>query len=346
MKLWQRFLFRHLLSTFLFFLVSIFLVYVIVDLSAHGALFLSSETTTLADIGLYYLRNFSRHLELFFPLTLLLTVLKVLLDLNIHQELVALQTGGLSKKRILRPFFLFASFLALLSYANSEWLSPDAQDAAQAFKKAHAKKHPRKKSLYTLALRDDSELIYHSFDDGKLSDAFWVRSIDDIWHIKFLKIGTPPQGSYVDHLQRSPQGLLEKTESFVALTFPQMLWDESAILARFVPFEHRPLSTLFAQATSSTAERYKALSHLHYKLALPMLHFLLICALAPASMRFTRRRPAFLIVTLSLTGLIALMTVLNGMLILGETQVIPASFAIWGPLAVLFLWTVPRFAKL
>ena len=350
-KIWYRHLLTHLTLTFLFLLVCFFTIYAIVDLSVHGVRFLSTGPTTFLEIALYYFHEFAKHLELFLPLTLLIASMKVLLDLNTHNELVALQMAGLSKKTLLRPFFLFAALLSFVSYANSQWLAPDAQDASYTFRNQHSKKKKKAKRehVYNIALEDDSELIYQSFDEKnkELFDVFWVKSGSDIWHMKFLKIDLKhPQGRFVDHLKRNDKGQFEKTESFDVRSFPRLPWDDEAVLERFVPFENRPISTLLSQASGLTAERQSVFSHLHYKIAIPLLPFFIIIAISPIAMRFSRTRPTFLIAAISLFTFIGLMTVLDGMLILGENQVIPGYLAIWGPIALIFAFTFPRFAKL
>lgn len=351
MKIWHRYLFGHLIKTFLFILFCVFAIYVIVDLSVHGVRFLSRAATTFADLALYYLRSFARHLELFLPLTLLLASLKVLVDLNAHHELVALQMAGLSRKTLLRPFFAFAALLTFACYANSQWLAPDAQEAADAFRIQHSrkKKKVKREHVYNIALDDDSELVYQSFDEEKkeLFDVFWIKSEGDIWHMKYLGIGRKhPQGRYVDHFQRNGKGQFEKTESFSEKSFPRLPWDDDATLERFIPFENRSLSTLLSQASALTADRPSIFCYLHYKIAVPLLPFFILIAISPIAMRFTRTRSTFLIVAVSLFTFVGLMIVLDGMLILGENQVIPGYLAIWGPIALLFAFSFPRFAKM
>jgi len=351
MRLWNRYLFRVLFNTFLFFLFCFFLIYVVVDLSVHGIRFISIGKATFPEIAIFYSRSFAMHLQYFLPITFLLAALKVLLDLNSHCELVALQMAGLSKKTLLRPFFSVAAILSLALYANSQWLAPDAQEAAKTFRGEHSssKKKPKREHVYNLALGDDSELIYQSFNEkqSELFDVYWVKTVDDIWHMKYLKTDLDhPQGRYVDHLQRNAQGQFEKTESFPILSFPKLPWDSDATLERFVPFENRSISTLLSQASVLTADRQSIFTHLHYKIALPLLPFFIIIGISPVIMRFNRSRPTFLIVAISLCLCFGLMTILDGMLILGENQVIPSYLAIWSPMTLLFLATLRPFARL
>lgn len=345
MKIWVKYLFGLLSKTFLFLIVCIFTIYTIVDLSIHGVRFFSHGTLQSGELCMYYVHNFAKHLGFFFPLTLLLSTLKVLLDLNIHHELVALQMAGLSQRKLLKPFFAFATLIALASYANHEWFSPDAQESANTFRHEHAKrkKKEQKPHLFTAALQDKSELVYQTVRENELFDVFWIRNSKDIWHIKYLKMNPSPEGRFVDHFERNKEGKLEKTESFINHLFPDLILDPNANLEAFIPFENRSISTLFQQSFKQNSESHEVICYLQYKLASPLLSFVILLLISPIAMRFNRSIPSFLIASCSLFAFIGFMTILEGMLILGENQVIPSYIAIWSPMIGVFLVGLSQF---
>jgi lipopolysaccharide export LptBFGC system permease protein LptF len=341
MKIWQRYLLKHITLTFVFLLFCLFALYTVVDLSIHGVRFLSVKHTSPAMIALYYLHNFTSLLDFFFPLTLMLSSLKVLLDLNAHREIVALQMAGLSSAKLLSPFFVFTFILVSTSYVNHEYFLPTAQEATATFRKNHSKKKHKqdKPHLFNALIQDKSEIIYQDVAQGKLFDLFWVKSNQEMWHIKYLEIDSK-MGHFADHFQRNKQGVLEKIESFDTHFFPEMILDENINLQTFIPFENRPLSILWKQSFKNNAEKTSVLSHLHYKLASPLLSLVILLAIYPISMRYQRSQPAFLITAISLFLFIGFKTFLDGMLILSENQVIPSLLAIWGPILIVFLLTI------
>ena len=350
MKLWQKYLFLKLLKLFLFIILTLFFMYLLVDLSIHGVKIFSSATSSWIEVLLYYLRIFAMHLELFFSLSFLLASLKVLIDLSTHQELVALQMAALSRKKLLVPFFTLAALLSLGCYINSQFLSLEAQDAAYAFKTTHVKtkKKEKRENVHSIALEDDTELVYQSFDAEakELFDVFWVKSAKDVWYMKYLSVTPPLKGRFVDHLIRTPSGQFEKQESFLTHPFPEIPWDPDARLEKFIPFEHRALSTLIAQALSLSAEKQSVLSHLHYKIVMPLLPLLILISIAPIVMRFSRMHPTFLIVSCSLFAFIGFITLMDAMLILGENQVLPSHFAIWGPFLLFSSFSLHFFSRM
>lgn len=352
MKIWFSYLLRHLVKNFLTLSILFFLIYSIVDLAIHGVRFFSHGSLEWADMAIYYVYDFLGHFEFFLPFTFLLTVLKVLLDLNSHHEWVALQMAGLSQKKLLSPFFIFALFLTLASYANQEWIIPSSQESAETFRTEHSKNKNQKKTyVHSVNLHDKTELVYQSFQASsqELQDVFWVKNSKDIWHMKSLKIDPAgikaSKGSFVDHFQRNKENLLEKTESFASKDFPQITIAPHAHLQMFIPFENRPLSTLLQQSLKPYSEKPIVLTHLHYKLATPLLSFLILIAVSPIALKFKRNKASFLIVAGSLAVFIGFMTVLQGMLILGENQVLPGYLAVWSPLILIAFICTPYFAK-
>lgn len=347
MKIWNKYLFGLLSKTFLFFIVSIFLIYTIVDLSIHGVRFFSHGLVAGLEIARYYCYTFANQIGFFFPLTFLLASLKVFLDLNQHHELVALQMAGLSQKKLLSPFFAFAMLLVLTSYAHQEWLSPTTQLAANTFRSQHEKHNKKIETphLFNVPLQDQSEMIYQDFKNNELFDVFWIKNNKDFWHIKYLKLN-PSTGFFADHFQRTSSGLMEKIESFSEKVFPEIAFDPNICLESFIPFENRSLSTLLRQVFKKNSERKHVLCHLQYNLASPLVCFLILFAIAPLVIRFSRSKQGFLITAGSLFAFIAFKTILDGMMILGENQVMPSSIAIWAPLLVVFSLSLPKFIKI
>lgn len=336
MKLWQRYLFRQLSLSFFFFLICILILYIAIDFSMHGAKFLAKETTSWLDIGVNYLRHFAKFTGLFFSLSFLFSMLRVLIDLNTHREIVALQTAGLSSKKLLSPFFFLAFLLAAASYANLQWISPEAQLNADDFYKAHSNHTAQTEKVFSLVLQDGSELVYQRYDPEKkeLFDVFWIRSFDEIWHMKTLRVDLQPLGArFADRFARSATGALEKTDSADFRSFPELKIETGASFQRFIPFENRSLATLWRQAHGGSSDKQKSAAHLHYKLALPLIPFFTIFSFAPFALRFSRGRSSLIFIASALFAFIGLMTFLDAMLILAENQAIPAFVSIWLPLA-------------
>lgn len=348
MKLWILYLFKKLIKTFLFFLISFFLIYTIVDLSVHGA-HLIIQKDTLEHIFFYYLQNFSKYLTLFFPLTFLLASLKILIECNTHHELTALSMAGLSHTQLLKPFFTLAFILTMIAYANYEWIIPNALQSMETFqnKILFKKSKTQPSNLHKIVLKDGSELIYQqfAFEKNELFDVFWIKSSEEIWHSKYLLLSSttevPVFGLFSDHFKRSQNGLFEKIAHFEKTSFPEIEFNEDDSHQELRPFEQRSITTLMRQALTLKIDKHPVLSHLQYKIATTLLPPFILYLISPIAMRFQRSKSMFLIVALSLFSFIGFMTILEGMLILGENQVIPSLIAIWSPFVLCLI--VHRF---
>ena len=79
-------------------LISIFIVFVLLDLATKSSKVFGTQFLPSYETFFYYCYQFSNYLHLFFPFSLILASIQVLLDLNAHHELTALQMGGVSKK--------------------------------------------------------------------------------------------------------------------------------------------------------------------------------------------------------------------------------------------------------
>jgi lipopolysaccharide export LptBFGC system permease protein LptF len=317
-------------------LTSIFALFVFIDLATRGGKIFGKQLLPSHETLFYYFYQFSNYLHFFFPLSFLLASIQVLLDLNAHNELVALQMGGLSRRQLLSPFFRLASCLFLLLLANHEWVAPKAQNFAYEYVKAYArhKKRPLREHLHVCTLNDGSEIVFQQFDKKKkeLFDVFWLADDSTVWYMKFFQTDLQ-KGRFVDRFTWI-ESTWVKTDRFEEFEFPQIVIDEQKALQPFVPYERRSLSELTKEAFTAKGEKPKLLSHLFYKLFSSLLLFISILAISPICFAFSRKTPAFAILACSLFGFLSMMTLLDGLLVLGENQVIPAAAAFGLPLAI------------
>ncbi|HEY2810459.1 MAG TPA: LptF/LptG family permease [Rhabdochlamydiaceae bacterium] len=344
-KLWERYLFCEILKVFFLFLGCFFFLYALIDYSLHMQDFLADKKIHVTHFLVYYFYQFIKRSDLLIPLSLLIATLKVLFSLNTRGELVALQSSGLSAKRILRPFFALALICTLFSFASMQFLLPSSLTFLDDFRKAHFKHRAedRKEPIHVIFLKDRSKILYQSEDKDKqlFFDVFWIRNPDDIWRMKYLSTDPrEPTGYYVDHIVRSPQGNFEKIASFDKHAFSAFSWQSETKEKNFTPTENRSpgeLLYLLTHKRATTALEYpQILTHFLYKCAMPSLSFLVLIAAAPFCFRYSRTLPIFFMYSLSLFAFIAFAALVDSTLILGETQVISAYSAILLPFSLCF----------
>ncbi|MBI3211987.1 MAG: LptF/LptG family permease [Simkania negevensis] len=356
-KLWQRYLLKEILKVFFLFLFLFYLLHSLIDYSMHMQEIVKEQEIFWLDFVFYYLARLSEHLDLLLPLALLVASIKVLTSLNKNHELLAFQTGGISLHRFSSPFFLIAFACSLLTYANFEYFTPFSLNYIEHFERSHFKRKKGEKEnerfLSSLSLEDGTTIIYQRANKEKneLFDLFWILSADEVWHMQKLLLSQPyPQGFFVDHLKRSKEGEIEKVASYENLFFKTLSID----LSLTTPFEksikNRSISELFhliRKGSFQMQEHLKEMkTHLYFKLIAPFFTPLALIGVIPFSVRFNRHFPLFLLFSLAIFSFIAFCSLIDGFVILGETQLLPPYVATFSLPFLAFLLFGRKFLKM
>lgn len=355
MKIWQRYLVLEILKIFLFFIAALYALYVLIDYSTHLKVFQQYDIA-LQETMLYYLAHFFRRLQILFPFALTLSTSAVLCRLNLQRELLALLSAGFSRLQILRPFLYFAALCLCLIYCNFEYIEPHMLPHIDRFesKYFHGKTNASAvQSLHWISLTDHSKIVYHSYDTAyqRFFDLYWVRSVDDIYHMKYLHLAHPhPVGYYVDHFQRNALGQLVQIDASEKLALCHLKLENQLVQRETMPLENYPLTKLWSMAqhdhTLSNKKRgYEELTMLYFKLFLPLLCVWSVLMPTPWCFDFDRKFSSFRIYSHSLFWLVFFFTSVNAAVILGENGVINSLLAIGGVFTLFFLPFTFRFIK-
>lgn len=357
-KIWQRYLFRELIQMFGLFLACFYFLYVLIDYSVHTKDF-QNNTLSFLHIAAYYGCQFTKRADILIPIAILIATIKVLTTSNMRGEIVALATGGISLKKIIRPLMMAAAMCCSFLYLNFQFLQPFCLKQISSFEENFFKtqsKNKEAKPVNALVLEDNSLLIYQSYDQDKKSflDAYWLIDTDHLFRIQSLSpFDKIPYGTHVDYLQRSSEGELLKSTSFANCPFPQMRFDPKTLFSAANPPRMQSITQLahtmgwkqmgLGKMNDRSAE---SATFFYFKLISPLICFLAVIGPAPFCLRFSRNLPVFFIYTLSLFGMIAFYTLVNSSVVLGESQVLPPIIAILLPQTVFFLVLGFRYAKL
>lgn len=351
-KLWERYFLKETIKVFLFFLISFYSLYVLIDYSNHAGSFKHYHFSFL-DIVKFYAFEFVSKMDLLVPFALLIATVKTLCSLNTHNELVALMASGIKLKRLLVPFIALGLVMTGLIYFNMEVLKPIAFKYNTQLDHSRAKaKQKRNRAIQQVILKDNSTLIFQEYNalDDQLFDVYWLRSIDDIFRIRTLKLTEPPEGLAVEHLQRNDKGFIILTESANSTTFPEMQFDKKQLLESISSPEAKSISDLKLKLPSNNKElsekEASLLTTYYYKLALPWLCLLAVLAPAPLCIRFSRTLPIFFVYSISIFGLVAFYLIIDAAVVLSERQMVAPIVAIWLPFATFFTFFGIRFLRL
>jgi lipopolysaccharide export system permease protein len=352
-KLWQRYFFREILKVFFFFLFGFFFLYSLIEYSTHMDVFSKNHNLQVREVVLYYVNQLLKRLDFMLPMALLLSTIKVLTTLSSRNEWTVLQAAGLSTRKLLQPFFAVACACSILNYLNFEYFLPSALRQLEEFRTAHfhgPRKTLRRQQIHLIPLKDNTKLLYQSYHKEKnaLFDVLWIKNLDDIWRIKYLNADPEnPTAQFVDHIVRNSAGFFEKKESYPTLFLADLKWHPKMARQGLIPFEQRSLSDLYHMHYQSKQNPYEApkiATALSFKAAVPLMSPLLVIALAPFCLVYTRQRHHFLIYSLGLFGLFAFYMLLDSLTTLSDNGVITPAMAVFVPLALFASFFSWRFA--
>jgi lipopolysaccharide export system permease protein len=354
-KIFERYFIKQTLKIFFLIIFGFYSLYVLVDYATHIQHFHRGEFRWQT-VFFYYLFDFIKLLEVLVPFALLISTVKTITNLNVHNELVALLASGLKLKRLLRPFFFLGILFTTLLYLNTEIFLPKALKELKNFsaEKAIAKaKKLGSKPVLHLNLEDGSTFIFQDYNSKEqhFVDTYWIQSIDEIYRIKFLYPQKDiPEGHFVDHLTRDKTGQLIAKASYVQKSFSDMHFNKQTLFESITSAEEQSFTDLHSKIPSlseiKSEKQAQLVTSFYYKLAMPWLALLAVIAPIPFCVRFTRHLPLFMIYAWSIFGLVAFYIIMNSSLVLGERQVIAPALAVWIPFGLSMGIFSYRYARL
>ncbi|MBS4167505.1 LptF/LptG family permease [Parachlamydia sp. AcF125] len=353
-SIWERYFFKEVVKLFFLFIGSFYGLYVLIDFSSHTSQF--STHFQWKEIFYYYFYEWIHRLDVILPFALMLATIKTLCSLAIHNELVALMASGMSLKTLLRPFILIGFFFTFLMYGNTEFLLPKAQKGLKQIHDRHTSlrnKLDNRGFVQHITLDDQTHLLFQYYDEARqfFFDTYWIKSVDEIYRIKYLfPYLEVPLGRYVHYLTRNQNDELVETDSFVEKEFPQIYFNKKKLQETLSLPEEQSLTSLIQQLPDyhqiSHEKEAQVVSHFYHKMALPWLCLFAVIAPAPFCVKFTRRLPIFMIYACSIFGFITFYLTLDAALVLAKRQVLGPVWAIWLPFSLFFTFFSYRFVKL
>ncbi|MEY2938189.1 MAG: hypothetical protein RL062_778 [Bacteroidota bacterium] len=139
-KTLDKFIIKKFMSNFLFMIGAFVIISVIFDISENIDDFLQSDASLMEIVVKYYL-NFCFYFgNLLSSFIIFLTVIWFTSKMAQQSEMIAILSGGVSYKRILRPYLLFSTLMAIISLLLSHFIVPWANTTKYEFELKYIKK--------------------------------------------------------------------------------------------------------------------------------------------------------------------------------------------------------------
>ena len=182
-------------------------------------------------------------------------------------------------------------------------------------------------------------------------NAFWIRSLDDIYRISSLKPdGTPPTAFHVEHLTRAADGSLVPAAFYEQLALTGMVFSQEEIAETVILPSERSLTQLWERLPSIDGEvtytGAQIQAAFYKKTVMPWL--CVIALLAPAPFCVPHRRPlrVFVLFCFSMFSLFTLTVLLSMGHTLTQSQLLDPWLALVLPMAILNAVAIVRFCRM
>ncbi|MDF2549160.1 MAG: hypothetical protein K0S07_227 [Chlamydiales bacterium] len=326
--IWERYFYKEIGKIFFLFLACFYSLYILIDFSSQMSSFFHKGYSWF-DIAKRYSYIFVQRADILVPFAFLIASIKTLAALKESHALIALRASGIPLKVILQPFLRSALLLVGLLYFSFERILPPAMDELEQMQAYHAPLFA-KESIKELQLENGDKLLYQSFNSftNTFFDVYWIRSIDDIYHIKYLiPDSTHTEGRFVDHFQRDPATRKITIGAYYPLKlFPELSFKVTHLKTALTPPQFQPLSKLWQQLPRNwkelTDQQAEILTAFCFKMLLPWLSLFALIMPAPYLVKSQRLFSPFPVYALSIFSLLAFYLLLDAATILAETRVL------------------------
>ncbi|MCL2502334.1 MAG: LptF/LptG family permease [Bacteroidales bacterium] len=136
----DRYIIRTFITTYFFAILLIIGIVIIFDISEKIDDFVAKEAPLRAIIVDYYFNFIPYFVNMFSPLFVFITVIFFTSKLASNSEIIAMLSGGISFNRMLRPYFISAFVIALMSLSLNLFVIPPANKNRLAFEEQYMKK--------------------------------------------------------------------------------------------------------------------------------------------------------------------------------------------------------------
>ena len=140
-KIIDRYIMKKFISTFFIALLLIIGIVIIFDISEKIDDFVSNEAPLKEIIFDYYVNFVPYFINMFSPLFVFITVIFFTSRLAANSEIIAILSGGISYRRLMVPYIVSATIIALLSLGLNLYVIPRANATRVEFEAKYIKHH-------------------------------------------------------------------------------------------------------------------------------------------------------------------------------------------------------------
>jgi lipopolysaccharide export system permease protein len=168
------------------------IIIIVFDLGEKLDDFLSKKAPVSEIIFSYYFNFIPQIMNMFSPIFIFIAVIFFTSKMAQRSEIVAMLASGMSYMRFLRPYFITASLLAILSFFLNGWIIPDSNKKRVTFENTYVRSNYKHKQDIHRQIEPDmfmsigwfsqfdstgSNVTLERYADGKLQSKTFARKI-------------------------------------------------------------------------------------------------------------------------------------------------------------------------
>lgn len=182
----DRYLLAKYLKTFLLAMALIIVIVITFDVSEKLDDFLSGHAPLKEIVFSYYLNFIPGFVNLYSPLFIFISVIFFTSKMAGNTEIIAILGSGISYKRMLRPYMIGATIVALIVLAFGNFLIPVNNRALDKFEQSYIVKYrPNYYSNLHFQLRPGVQIYAESYDALQMRvNNFHRDEYDEEYHLK------------------------------------------------------------------------------------------------------------------------------------------------------------------
>ncbi len=144
LRLIDQYIIRKFLGTFFFSLVLILTIAVVFDFAEKIDNFMEKEAPVRAIIFDYYLNFIPYFATLFAPLFVFIAVIFFTSKMAANTEIIAILNSGMSFKRMMWPYFISATVIAIFTFVLTNFVIPKSNSSRMDFEDRYYRSSSRK----------------------------------------------------------------------------------------------------------------------------------------------------------------------------------------------------------
>ena len=168
MKILDKYILTKYFISFIFTLLILIPIAIAIDVSEKIGKFLDHANLGIVEIVKdYYIPFIINYGNTFMPLALFISTILFTSKLASNTEIVAIHSAGISYKRFLRPYFIGAITISLISLFTNHFIVPHSNKSFEAFSETYLRKTKKAKTSVakvSLQLTENDFVYFKSFN--------------------------------------------------------------------------------------------------------------------------------------------------------------------------------------